>query len=212
MTHYFDKLAQSWDERYQRSRLFRARYRQFERAVTQYGSGSQRALDYGCGSGVLTAILEQVSESVVAADLSEKMLNIARSKYADSPNVEVSNIEGLPESRFDLAICSSVIEYVDDPDHFMATLSGYLRPGGRLLMTFPNRIGPLQLFSRTILSLFKSDPYTGIQRNIYSRRTILDLIKKHKLEYIELTTPIGLPVLTALGMGELYFLVAEKKT
>jgi 2-polyprenyl-3-methyl-5-hydroxy-6-metoxy-1,4-benzoquinol methylase len=211
VTNYFDRIAPSWDEHYARSRLFRARYRAFQRAVSRHGSGVRRALDYGCGSGVLVEILAKAFESVVATDLSERMLDITRRKYAGFPHVAVSKPDQLSQSSFDLIICSSVVEYVEDPDTLVGVLLAYMCPGGLLLMTFSNCLGPLQLFGRHLLFRFKRDSHTNFARNFHSRRSILDLIQRHSLECLELGTPIGLPVFRALGLGELHFLVARKK-
>jgi 2-polyprenyl-3-methyl-5-hydroxy-6-metoxy-1,4-benzoquinol methylase len=207
---YFDRVAPSWDEHYARSRLFRARYLTFEKAVSQYGAGSRRALDYGCGSGVLTGILQKACELVVATDLSTSMVDITRRKYAECPNVQVSRIDAVPRMQFDLVICSSVVEYVDDPDDFVAALAAHLRPDGVLLMTFSNKFGPLQILGRHLVFRFKRDPHTNFVRSLHSRHSILDLIRKNHLECVELSTPIGLPVFTTLGLGELHFLVARK--
>jgi len=210
VTDYFDRIAPSWDEHYARSRLFQARYLMFQKAVSQHGTGCRRALDYGCGSGVLTGILQKAFELVVATDLSKSMLDITRRKYAQCPNVQVSRIDAVPRMQFDLVICSSVVEYVDDPNEFMGALVGYLQPGGVLLMTFSNRFGPLQILGRQLFFRFTRDPHTNFARNLNSRRSILDLIQRNHLECVELDTPIGMPVFTKLGLGELHFLVARK--
>jgi len=208
--NYFDRVAPSWDEHYARSRLFRARYSTFEKAVSKYGTDGRRALDYGCGSGALTGILQKAYEVVVATDLSQGMLDITRRKYAECPNVQVLGIDVVPSMQFDLVICSSVVEYVDDPCKFMAALVGYLRPGAVLLMTFSNRFGPLQILGRQLFFRFTRDPHTNFARNLHSRRSILDLVQRNQLECVELSTPLGLPVFTKLGLGELHFLVARK--
>lgn len=207
---YFDKNASSWSNHYKQSRLFKKRYLVFQQAVKRYGSGSRKALDYGAGSGVLTEILINSFESVVATDLSEKMMEVAREKYKDCPNVKIVEIHKLQQASFDFLICSSVIEYAKDPNQFLATLSSYVRPGGIMLITFPNKLGPLQLINRYILAPLRGDSYTNFQHHLHSSHSILDLAKKHNLQCLDISTPIGIPIMTSLGLGELYFLVVKK--
>lgn len=40
-----------------------------------------------------------------------------------------------PEERFDLTLCAEVFEHVPDPDGFVATAWGSLKPGGLFLIT-----------------------------------------------------------------------------
>lgn len=77
-TDYFDAIPPAWDEHYKRSRLFRLRHQMFEQTIAENGPRYHRALDYGCGSGVLTGLLAKFSGSVVATDISEKMREIAK--------------------------------------------------------------------------------------------------------------------------------------
>ncbi len=50
--------------------------------------------------------------------------------------------------RADLAICSEVLEHVDDPGTFLAHVREYLAPGGLLVVTVPG--GPRSAFDRHI--------------------------------------------------------------
>ena len=40
-----------------------------------------------------------------------------------------------PDERFDCCVCAEVLEHVPDPDGFVATAWGSLRPGGWLILT-----------------------------------------------------------------------------
>jgi SAM-dependent methyltransferase len=40
-----------------------------------------------------------------------------------------------PEDRFDAVVCAEVLEHVPDPDGFVATAWGSLRPGGLFILT-----------------------------------------------------------------------------
>ncbi len=72
------------------------------------------ALDIGCGSGILAFELAKYYENVVAVDLSEKMLDIARQKRA-APNIEyiqmdVSTLE--LDRQFDLIVSATTFHHL----------------------------------------------------------------------------------------------------
>jgi len=67
----------------------------------------------------------------------------------------------LPDSHFDAVICREVIEHVESVPHTLRQFHRILKPGGRLLLTFPNR---LQIRSR-ILHLL-SGFYRGMRSPI----------------------------------------------
>lgn len=71
-------------------------------------------LDIGCGSGILAFELAKYYENVVAVDLSEKMLDIARQKRA-APNIEyiqmdVSSLEF--DRQFDLIVSATTFHHL----------------------------------------------------------------------------------------------------
>ena len=78
-------------------------------------------LDIGCGSGILAFELAKYYDRVVAVDLSEKMLDIARQKRA-APNIEyiqmdVSSLE--LDRQFDLIVSATTFHHLK---HLPSTL------------------------------------------------------------------------------------------
>jgi 2-polyprenyl-3-methyl-5-hydroxy-6-metoxy-1,4-benzoquinol methylase len=138
------------------------------------------------------------------------MQDITRLKFHDCPNVVVADVSSLQKEDFDLLVCSSVVEYVDQPESFLESLTTYVRPGGVLLITFANQFAPLQLINRHILRRLKPRSYANVQKHSFSRSAIRRLCEDCRLEILSLTTPIGIPVVSRIGLGELYFLVAKK--
>ncbi len=103
---------------------------------------SERVLDVPCGSGpsvVAAAGHVSPSGSVVGIDFAEQMVAIAREKAesAGLTNVTLSvdDMTTLDRSRFepfDVVVCSLGLFFADDMPGLLRTLSGLLRPGGRL--------------------------------------------------------------------------------
>jgi len=98
-----------------------------------------RILDIGTGTGIMIPFYERylVDGSVVAADYSEKMIEVARSKYPrkDHPMISylVSDVYELKYyADFDLVVCYSCLPHFVDKPLAIKILSRTLMKGGRL--------------------------------------------------------------------------------
>ena len=98
----------------------------------------RRALEVGASIGVFTQMLAPLCDELLAVDVSEKALTIARERLAAQPHVrfELRELpEEMPEGPFDLILASEVLYYL--PREVMLEALGRfedaLAPGGRLL-------------------------------------------------------------------------------
>ena len=91
-------------------------------------------LDMGCGAGDLSAYCAgQGAARIVAADISEKMLRVAREQNAHPKTEYVREaIEDLSfaPATFDVVVSSFAVHYVSDYAALTANVSWWLRPGG----------------------------------------------------------------------------------
>jgi ArsR family transcriptional regulator len=94
--------------------------------------------DLGCGTGQLTAALAPFVGSVIAVDRSGEMLQVARRRLREWPNVELrrGDLEALPieDSALDAATLVFVLHHVPDPATVLEDAARALKPGGRLLI------------------------------------------------------------------------------
>lgn len=102
-----------------------------------------RAMDFGCGSGYGTIILADEAAHVVGADASPRAIEFCSEHHA-KPNLEFKKItpnQRLPfdDGAFDVISSFQVIEHVPDVPPYLAELKRVLKPGGKLLITTPNR-------------------------------------------------------------------------
>jgi SAM-dependent methyltransferase len=99
------------------------------------GRGS--VLDVGCGPGAWLPELARVNERVVAIDISEELLEIARQHTNGLQNVEILTLPaenlGLPSESFDAVACLTALPYLDAPAA-VGELVRVLRPGGTLVL------------------------------------------------------------------------------
>lgn len=82
--------------------------------------------------------------SVVATDVSSECINFARSRSHHERTTYVhTSIEGFePTQRFGLITMYEVREHVDDPAGALTRLTGWLLPGGRLIVSTPKSVEP----------------------------------------------------------------------
>ena len=105
-------------------------------------AGGERVLDAGCGTGYGSHLLSQKAGFTIGADYSLPALEYAQGRYV-APNLAYAVMNchrlALRGSQFDLVISFEVFEHLEDPLLFLRECHRVLRPGGRLILSTPNR-------------------------------------------------------------------------
>lgn len=102
----------------------------------------RRALDVGCGAGLLCEPLARMGATVTGLDAAPE--NIAAAKAHAQPqglaiDYRSEAIEDFPGRGFDLVTSLEVIEHVDDPRAFIAGLARAMADDGLMILSTPNR-------------------------------------------------------------------------
>jgi SAM-dependent methyltransferase len=95
----------------------------------------ESVLDVGCGWGELAArIRDELGATVVAIDISPRMVELARERGVDA---RVGDVQQLPfdEGEFDCATATHMLYHAADIDRALGELHRVLRPGGTLVAT-----------------------------------------------------------------------------
>ena len=106
----------------------------------------QKALDVGCGGGILSDSMARKGAEVTGIDLASKALRVARlhALEAQTPRVqyrEISVEELATESpgSFDTVTCMELLEHVPDPASVVGACARLVRPGGLVCFSTLNR-------------------------------------------------------------------------
>ncbi|VFQ43567.1 metalloregulator ArsR/SmtB family transcription factor [Desulfoluna butyratoxydans] len=100
----------------------------------------ERAVDLGCGGGILTAELARACDEVVGVDISGSALSAARAHAERVGLTNVRFVEGdmttldLPDSCCDVAVLSQTLHHLPDPMVGLQVAARLLKAGGRLIL------------------------------------------------------------------------------
>jgi len=121
-----------------------------------HGAGTGiRLLDIGSGQGDMAAAVRAVSPKaeILGLELSQSGVEISRKKVPDARFLQCNLLEqtAAPDEQRGWAthaVCSEVIEHVDDPVQLLRSAGEYMHPDCLLVLTAPG--GPMSTFDKHI--------------------------------------------------------------
>jgi ubiquinone/menaquinone biosynthesis C-methylase UbiE len=136
---YFNQMASTWDQKFYTPELLAHLEKNLvPRFHLRRGS---RVLDVGGGTGgIIPFLLEAVGAQgeVHSIDFAEKMVEIAREKFAGEPrvSVRVASVEMLPfeDHFFDHGVCFGVFPHLEDRPRVLREINRVLKPSGTLVI------------------------------------------------------------------------------
>lgn len=123
-----------------------------------------RILDVGCGNGNISFQLANEGYKVTAIDLSAETIEHARSIHGHANiRYETKSIEDFNASdKFDIIICSEVLEHLQAPFPILSKINACLTSDGVAIITIPNGYGPRELFiTRPVQKLLRDTNSLG---------------------------------------------------
>ena len=152
--HFAKQAAEWWDPKGSSATLHRLNPVRlaFVRAAIDAHWGSdpaalkplagKRALDVGCGAGLLCEPLARLGAAVTGVDAAAENVAAATAHAAGSGlaiDYRAGELAALDLGRFDLVTCMEVLEHVADKPAFVGALAASLARGGLLILSTPNR-------------------------------------------------------------------------
>lgn len=129
MAEFFDLHAAGWDDGYKEYDPVR-----YSAAALSGINEKSRVLDIACGTGVMfNEYLKLKASKIVGIDLSEKMISIARKKFADKKNISLicSDFMDFNAGKFDTAVMFNAYPHFLDKKKMIRHVAELLTDGGR---------------------------------------------------------------------------------
>lgn len=152
--HFGELAAQWWDPKGSSAMLHRlnpVRLGYIRDAIDRQWAGiantrrplaGRRALDVGCGAGLLCEPLARLGAQVTGLDAAAENIEVARA-HAKGQGLDIEyrhhGVEDYAGPPFDLVTSLEVVEHVTDPSAFVAALAGALADNGLMILSTPNR-------------------------------------------------------------------------
>ena len=155
-----------------------------ERVVREGNLG--RLVEFGCGTGFYTQALARKADTVLATDISQGMLDLAK-RQVGAANVtfqaEDCQQTSLPDGAFDTAFISLVIHFTE-PERTAAEMYRVLRHGGTLIIANldPQQLNGLDRIRSLIRIVYQGvvgyrlKPPKGFGRNVRSEKQLRELL------------------------------------
>jgi 2-polyprenyl-3-methyl-5-hydroxy-6-metoxy-1,4-benzoquinol methylase len=132
----FDTMAATWEM----NRVHQERTDAIARAIRSIVplSGGMRALEVGCGTGLLSFALKEDLGTIVASDPSRGMVQVLEDKVAKTGAANIrplradDPLEALASGPFHLVFSQMALHHIPDVDGFLRTALGLLESDGWL--------------------------------------------------------------------------------
>lgn len=124
-------------------------YRNYLSILSNYLNFSTDVLDIGCGSGSIAFYMAKMGKKVVGIDISSRAIDVCKktSKILGLSSVtkfEVVNcLDFSSQQKFDLIICTEVLEHLEDDEQIIKNFNKILKKGGYLFISVPSKNSPL---------------------------------------------------------------------
>lgn len=155
--------------------------RQYVNFVEKEAEGYQTILDLGCGPGLSSYLLSEMSFIVTGLDISRKFLDVSRDKESDRLQLVQGDVCSLnfPDNSFDIVASHELIEHITDVDKALHEMQRVVEKGGKIIILAPNLFSPLSAL-RAVFRKGEEIPFYKSQWNalkLFTQNSFL-LIKK----------------------------------
>lgn len=168
-------------------------YRPLLSFLKKYNKLGFEILDIGCGVGTIDLYLAKKDHKVIGIDISKRGIEIAKknaqklSLYVNLKFLVKNFPQSLPSGKFDLIICSEVLEHLKDDRSAVNAISKLLKRDGIVIASSPSKNAPLYKWG----ALSRFDQEVGHLRR-YTKGGFIKLFKESKFKVIETKEAEGL--------------------
>ncbi|HHJ14462.1 MAG TPA: class I SAM-dependent methyltransferase [Gammaproteobacteria bacterium] len=135
MADLFNEKAQTWDADERIRQLSSAIGGSILQHVKLYPE--MTVMDFGAGTGLISAHVAPRVKKIVAVDVSKAMLDklVSKPEFHGKIQVQCRNIIEQPlDEQFDLIISAMAMHHVQDTDKLLAQFAAHLKPGAQIAL------------------------------------------------------------------------------
>ena len=179
MTDLFEEKAQDWDV----NDMVKALSMGIGSAIQDNVEfkDNMQVMDFGAGTGLITAQVADKVGKVTAVDVSEAMLEKLATKDELKGKVDIvcQNIIEQPiGSEFDLIVSAMAMHHVKDTDKLVQCFAEHLKPGARVALADLDEED----------GTFHPEDAEGVYHNGFDRDVFLDKLKAHGFKDVRFVT------------------------
>jgi 2-polyprenyl-3-methyl-5-hydroxy-6-metoxy-1,4-benzoquinol methylase len=114
--------------------------REKTRIISYFPEGRHVILDLGCATGRLGINLkkENSATEVVGVEIFGPAAEEAAKHYNKVYSVDIESAELPYQNYFDFVVCGDILEHLKDPWEMARKIHGWLKNGGKLIVSIPN--------------------------------------------------------------------------
>ena len=183
---HYDSVAAQYHKQYQRENLqaldaYPANYFRLQILLRCIASGGlRRVYEVGVGEGTPLALIANMGVEVAGCDISDAMVAEARKTFRrhrlPPELIQWGDIEDsatlaaqLKGGRYDAVIAAGVLPHVRNDGHFLENVRMLLRPGGKALIEFRNKLFSLFTFNRHTKEFILDDLLPGVSDDVRTK-------------------------------------------
>lgn len=150
-------------------------------------------LELGSGEGYGVKLLAPLASRYVAIDKFDTSLPAGDN--IEFRKMLLPSLTGIPDNSFDFAVTFQVIEHIRQDEEFVKEIHRVLKPGGKLLVSTPNRLMSLtrnpwhvrEYTVRELTGLLKKYFATVEMKGVYGNSSVMEYHEKNKLSVQKIT-------------------------
>jgi len=179
---FYNSIADKWEIRINRREMEKRVKIIFNGLLAGVQLKNKRVIEVGCGLGYFCQEMSRRGAVITGIDVGDKLIQIAK-RRSPSGKFMVGSALDIPfrKNKYDITLCTEVIEHTENPAKAISELFRVTKPGGMIIITTPNKFYK-PFFD--LLSFFKIRLYQG-NENWLSINNLKKIIARNKGEIVK---------------------------